>query len=506
MTPPGLLIGVDLGTTALKAAAFATVGGALLGCARRRLETRVDADGTREQDVGALRQALKEVFAELRAVVGEDCWQGVSGIGLAAQGGSGAVLRRSDGSPLTPLILWNDSRAAALLPEVAAARSSHYWRELSQRHGPGMGLARLLWLQRQRPGCLGPGMLYAGAGEVGYFLLTGVWRQDACNALQMGCYQVLEDRLDGEPLSLVGTGLEQVAPLRRGHATEPLGPAGAALLGLPAGLPVAGPYMDHEAGYLSAVGSFQSPLQCSLGTAWVGNFTMPQPRSGWSPVQLVIAAPTPGGGSLVIQPLLTGNVSWDWGLNSFVDADQRLALLKVAEVFAERLLPPAGMTCIPWLTQANPWAPGLAGGGVFAGVSPQARPEDFVRALALGLCCEFYRVFRELKERGVVDGIVLGGGASKGAFFRTLLAALFAPLPVVQCADEDVGGARGALAAFAGAVSHSQSIPVAAPDSAQSAAIRRCFEGYAATFAATYGWHPLGAPYRLTGAAHGGAA
>jgi sugar (pentulose or hexulose) kinase len=498
MTQPGLLMGVDLGTTALKAAAFDATDGALLCSASRRLETRVDAEGAREQDVGALRQAIGQVFAELRATLGEKRWAAVCGIGLAAQGGSGALLRRSDGTPLTPLILWNDSRAAALLPEVAAARSSHYWRELSQRHGPGMGLARLLWLQRQRPSSLGPGVLYAGAGEVGYFLMTGVWRQDACNALQMGCYHVLEDRLDPEPLSLVGVGLEQVAPLRAGHSTTPLSPAGAALLGLPTGLPVAGPYMDHEAGYLSAAGGFRRPLQVSLGTAWVGNFVMPGPRSGWSPVQLVIAAPTPGTGSLVIQPLLSGNVSWDWGLNCFVDSDHRAALTQAAGLFAERLLPPPGMTCIPWLTQASPWAPGAQGGGVFAGVSPQARPEDFARALALGLCCEFYRVFRELKERNVVDGVVLGGGASKGAFFRTLMAALFAPLPVVLCADEDVGGARGSLTAFSEAVSRSLSLPVAAPAEPTAADIRQRYDTYAATFAATYGWHALGAPYRLT--------
>ncbi len=55
MTQAGLLIGVDLGTTALKAAAFDAVGGALLGAASRRLDTRVEADGTREQDLDTLR-------------------------------------------------------------------------------------------------------------------------------------------------------------------------------------------------------------------------------------------------------------------------------------------------------------------------------------------------------------------------------------------------------------------------------------------------------------------
>ena len=42
-----------------------------------------------------------------------------------------------------------------------------------------------------------------------------------------------------------------VAPLRPGHETAPLSAAGARLLGLTAGIPVAGPYNDHEAGHLA---------------------------------------------------------------------------------------------------------------------------------------------------------------------------------------------------------------------------------------------------------------
>ena len=498
MTQPTVLIGFDLGTTALKAATFDLASGQVLAVSAHRLETRTEADGTREQEVLHLRDALARVARDLRQRLGEAVWQGVRGLGLAAQGGSGALLERRTGAAQTPLYLWNDSRAASLLPEVSCARSSAYWRELAQRRGPGHGLARMLWLQRRQPGCFAGDVIYAGAGEIAYFLMTGTWRQDACNALQMGCYDVLHNRIDSDPLSVVGVALSQVAPLRPGHATESLSPAGAQVLGLPPGLPVAGPYMDHEAGYLSAAGLGAHPLQCSLGTAWVGNFVMPDPRCGWSPVQLVIASPVPGTGSLVIQPLLTGNVSWDWGLGCFVGPERHAALAQAEALFAARLLPPPGMTCIPWFTQANPWAAGTSGGGVFAGVSAHSTPPDFLRALALGLCCEFYRVFRELKERRVVDAVILSGGASKGPYFQTLLAALFSPVPVLLCADEDVGGARGALAAFSESLVRSRAVPVAPPEAKVAQAVQAAFLAYCATFAGTYAAHPAAAPYRLT--------
>lgn len=498
MAAADLLIGIDLGTTALKVAAFTADSGRLLATASRRLPTRVAADGTREQDLTDLRNGLAAAFGEVRQAVGAAAWSRTAGIGLAAQGGSGALFERHDGTARTPLYLWNDSRAAGLLPEVAAARPAAYWRELSQRRGPGMGLARMLWLQRRCRGAFDGEVIYAGAGEAAFFLMTGQWCQDACNALQMGCYNVLENRLDEDPLAAVGLGLRQVAPLRQGHGLTALSSAGAALIGLPAGVPVAGPYMDHEAGYLSAAGAFPRPLQCSLGTAWVGNVVMPSPRNGWSPVQLVIAAPPPEAGCLVIQPLLTGNVSWEWGLQCFLDHDHATALRKAATLFETALLPPPGLICLPWFNQGNPWLPGNAGAGIFAGAGAGTTCDDMVRALAAGLCCEFYRVFRDLKRTAVVDGLVLGGGASKGAFFRALLAGLFAPLPVVLCADEDTGGARGALVAFSETVCRSQVTPVPPPPEDIRGALCDYCETYARTFDGIYGSHPAGAPYRLT--------
>ena len=492
---PSVYIGIDLGTTNLKAAAFAASDGRVLARAARCLPLRSEADGTREQDVPALRQALDEALLALRSDLGED-WDQVAGIGLAAQGGSGALVDGKTGEPHTPLYLWNDSRAAAHRPPVAAAKSAAYWRELSQREGPGMGLARIAWLRERQPDNLTAATRYVGAGELAFFALTGVWRQDACNARQCGCYNVLGDCLDAEPLAVVGGSLNLVAPLREGHQTFPLAPAAAARLGLAAGLPVAGPYMDHEAGYLAAVGVCVRPLQVSLGTAWVGNFVVPNPSSGYAPVQLVIGSPA-GPGSLVIQPLLTGNVSWDWGLRTLVDPDLRTALASLNSLFAESLLPPAGLTCLPWFTQGNPLGGKAPGGGAFLGMGAHTPRADLVRALAVGMSCEFHRVFGEVVERGLVDGIVLGGGASKGGFFRRLFAALFAPVPVWSLKDEDLAGARGTLHALCPAIARATPVRVPAESDDIVHAVHAHREDYGRAFAHLLGDGGAAAPYRV---------
>jgi sugar (pentulose or hexulose) kinase len=489
-------IGIDLGTTNLKAAAFSSGTGEALARTACRLPMRSEADGTREQDVAALLAALDDGLAKLRAELGAG-WAQVAGIGLAAQGGSGALVDGTTGTAHTPLYLWNDSRAAGHRAAVAEAKPAEYWRELSQREGPAMGLARLAWLGERVPEAFTVRTRYVGAGELAFHALTGIWRQDACNALQLGCYNVLEDRLDAIPLQAVCCDLDLVAPLREGHRTAPLSPAAAKHLGLPAGMPVAGPYMDHEAGFLSAAGVCPRPLQVSLGTAWVGNFLVPDPTVGYAPVQLVIGSPR-GPGNLVVQPLLTGNVSWDWGLKTLVDEDLPAALGQLDAIFSSNLLPPRGVTCLPWFTQSSPFCAPAPGGGSFVGLGAHTSRHDLVRALAVGMCCEFQRVFDEVGSGGLVDGVVLGGGASKGAFFRRLFSALFAPLPVWSLKDEDLAGARGTLHALCPEIATAKPVRVPAEKPDMIQAVRQQADDYASMFASLLGDGGPAAPYRLS--------
>jgi gluconokinase len=461
------------------------------------LAIRTGADGRREEKLDEVSSALARSARRLRRRLGK-AWGRIAGMGLAAQGGSGAIVDGRTGRSFTPLYLWNDARAAAFMPRIIKGRPASFWRRRTLRDLPGAGLARLLWLRKERPALFAKRNMYVGAGEFAFFRLTGVWRQDACNALQIGCYNARRDCLDAGLLALAGVPLSFVAPLRSGHERHPLSAAGASLLGLPAGIPVAGPYMDHEAGYLSAAGVSRRPLACSLGTAWVGNFVLGDRERWRSPVQLVLPAPV-GAGRLVVQPLLTGNVTWDWALANFVHPDRGEALARLEAVFDRALLPPEGLLALPWLNVRNPLQPGRHGGAGFFGMAPQTGREDLLRAVAAGMACEMYRVFAGVKRLRKVDAVVLGGGASKGRFFRTLLAALFAPLPVYRLADEDVSGARGTLYAFSPKASRSRAERVAVPPRALKGRILEHFERYREIFGRLYAGTPAGGAVTFAG-------
>ncbi|HIJ73001.1 MAG TPA: FGGY-family carbohydrate kinase [Candidatus Hydrogenedentes bacterium] len=450
-----MYLGIDLGTTTLKVAAFDAKTGALVARYEQRLRTQVDHEGKREQEPVGIWKGVCSACSQVRSQCAgsKKQWSAVRGIGLACQGGSTIIADRRTGSALSSMILWNDARAYPYIEAIMAEKGPKYWASFTLRDEPGMGLARIHWLRERRPELFHHDNIYIGAGEYLYFNLTGQWRQDPCHALQSGCYDARRARLSDNGPRVVGETAAFFAPVRQGHTTHPLRKEAARSLKLSEGIPVAGPYMDQEAGFLSVAHTSKQPLACSLGTAWVGSFRLPAPARGSSPSQLVIPDPS-GRGRLVIQPLLSGNVTWDWGLETFVHASLKKALATHAAVLKGRILPPRGLVALPWLYRPNPFRPHLAGGGGFMGISPATTKADMFRAVIAGMAYELFRVFSGLQERGVMDAVVLCGGASRGQPFQQLIARLFRPLPAYCVVEDDWAGARGCLCAFGGKPAH----------------------------------------------------
>jgi len=490
-----VLIGIDLGTTVLKVGAFDAGSGKTLGGAARRLPVRFVAGGGRELRAGAIDRALHETLAELRAALAA-AWDGVEGIGLAAQGGSSMFADRKTGRARSAMILWNDARCQPWVRRIADETTRRFWRRTVLYDTPPAGLGRLLWLRETRPELFAEDAIHVGAGEYVYHRLTGIWRQDPGNAIQVGSYNARTRKLTRTVFSRFGLPLSLVAPLRRGHEKDALSKKGAAIMGLTAGIPVAGPYIDQEGGYMAAALASARPLQCSLGTAWVGNFVLPEGMHGGSPSQLVLPAPV-GEGRLVVQPLLTGNATWDWAL-SLLDKEHDAALAKARAVFAKRLLPPEGVVALPWCTQSNPLHPERHGAGVLLGVGTDTTPEEVVRAVAAGLVFELARVFEAVAGARTIDSVVVGGGAGKAPYIRKLLAAVFEGLPVRRQVHGELSAARGAVYPFSKRASQTETRAIRPPSPREKSAALRAYDRYREAFEHVYGDVEDGAAFRIT--------
>jgi glycerol kinase len=141
MTAP-LLLGLDVGTTGVKAV---VVDAELrtLASASRRIPTQHPHPGWVEQKGEDIISAAIESVAEvLAAVPGE-----IAGCGLDHQGESVIAWDADTGEPLSPNIVWQDKRSTAVLERLTAAGHDD---EITQRSGlpidPYFSAAKLTWM------------------------------------------------------------------------------------------------------------------------------------------------------------------------------------------------------------------------------------------------------------------------------------------------------------------------------------------------------------------------
>ena len=138
-----LLLGIDEGTTAVKAALF-DLRLRPLAEARRPVATSHPEPGRVEQDPLAVLEAVEQAVAEVLAAAGA----GASVFaGLAHQGESVLAWDAGSGEPLTPIVVWQDKRQERLLEEVDA--------EVAARSGlpldPYFSAGKLAWLAANDP-------------------------------------------------------------------------------------------------------------------------------------------------------------------------------------------------------------------------------------------------------------------------------------------------------------------------------------------------------------------
>src|SRR5882757_3634665 len=109
-----LLLGIDEGTTAVKAALFDERLRPVRE-ARREKVSRHPRPGWVEQDGEEVLRAVVEAVAELL----EDVPGDVVACGLDHQGESVLAWDAESGAPLTPIVVWQDKRSQEILDELA---------------------------------------------------------------------------------------------------------------------------------------------------------------------------------------------------------------------------------------------------------------------------------------------------------------------------------------------------------------------------------------------------
>jgi xylulokinase len=144
-----LFLGLDVGTTTIKGAAF-DAEGRLVAHAARPYPTARPAPGIVEQDPRHWVEGVRAVFDALTA---EGRAERVAGVGLCSQVNTD-VFVDGEGGPLAPAIGWQDNRAAgdaAALDAGVSPGERLAWWGAPLPIGASHVLARMAWMARERP-------------------------------------------------------------------------------------------------------------------------------------------------------------------------------------------------------------------------------------------------------------------------------------------------------------------------------------------------------------------
>ncbi len=438
VTTRPVTLGIDIGTSGVKAVAL-DAGGKVVASTARTYPLLTPKPGWTEQRpqdwAAASLDALKELAATLKA----GGWTPLA-LGLSGQM-HGAVFLDAGGEVIRPAPLWNDQRTGAAVDEIEAKIPRE---ELIARTGnravTGFQLPKLLWLRQAEPENFARlHKVLLPKDYLGY-VLTGNFFTEPSDASGIGALNLASKTWDIEVLNALSLDVALFPEVVDSWAVVgQILPEMAAQTGLPADLKiVAGGGDNAAAGIGLGLGAHRPGVgSVSLGTSGVLfaplDTPTPDPQG-----RVHLFAHADGGYNLLgVTLACAGALQW------FHDA--LAPETDFADLLAEAATVPdgaEGVTFLPYLAgERSPLMnPDLRGS--WSGLSLAHRRPHLVRALLEGTVCalsDTYRVMQPLCSLTTL--LSTGGGARSDLWLGLVSGALELP---VQHIEHAPGAAEGA--------------------------------------------------------------
>lgn len=431
------MIGIDVGTSSLKAIAVDGTG-TVLASADRAYPVAIEHPGWSEQDPALWWEACESALEELDAA---HC----DGIGFTGQM-HGLVALGDDEAPLRPAILWNDGRSQpqvdALLERVGVARLV----ELSgNRPLAGFTAPKLLWLADHEPELLGRIRRIMLPKDYVRMRLTGEAACEVTDASGTLLLDVGQRRWSEELCEVFGVDSAWLPPVHES----------AAVVGrTAAGVPVAAGAGDQAAGALGVgVIDAAGPASLVLGTSGV-IFAAQDAYAADPEGRLHEFCHALEGRWHVMGVILAAAGALAWLDRAIGHGDGIPALLEEAAAW-----PPGceGLLFAPYLSGERTPHPDSDVRGGFVGLGLRHDRGAMVRAVLEGVAHALRDGLDLIRESnpthpGPASARVSGGGARSQLWCEILAAML--ELPLEHTASSSAGAAYGAalLGGVAGGV------------------------------------------------------
>jgi sugar (pentulose or hexulose) kinase len=443
-----LLLGLDAGTSVVKAALYDR-NGAELATAQRSTPVLSPHPLWSESDMAEIWSIVAATIRTLLSANGISA-QRIAAVGLTGTM-VGAWLIDSSGQPVRNAILWNDGRTQPLIDRLSAQHPNLMTR-ICQTSGSvmqqGCTLPVLRWLAEHEPGTLARAECVLCCKDWIVYQLTGSRQIDPTEASVMPG-DARTRTYSEEMIALFELDrFRQLLP--RVIASEQLAgvvqETAAIMTGLRPGTPVAVGAGDVPASAIG-LGAVEPGVACTLlGTNILNCLVVDRPI--FEPAEVGLLFCMPGKRWLRAMVNVAGTTSLDWFIVQFCAAERDVAatpaaLYTMMEALAERSgVGAKGVLFLPYLSAlgiTTPfWEP--AARAEFFGLTDQHTRGDLLRAVYEGIALSIRDGYAVQPE--AVTEIRLSGGGAKSAFWSQMIADCTGKTVVVPQGAEF--GAKGA--------------------------------------------------------------
>lgn len=371
-----LLLGIDIGTSNIKAV-VATAEGDVLAEAHAAYDTQFPQPGWAEQNpedwwtgtVSAVRQALAQAGADPARIAGI----GVSGQGCAV------TLLDDLGVVIRPAVIWMDARSEPQCEALRRCCADHILQRNGKSPAPYNADPVLMWLNEHEPQSVARAQVSLTTTAYLNFRLTGEQVMNISDASILFAFDLAVQDWSDSLIAAFGLPRHlypRVAPCQQ--VIGSLQADAAAALGLPGGIPVVAGGEDTSSAGLAIGVVYPGQALLSLGTA--GTLYVVQDKPHVSPELLAFAHVLNGktllGGSMVA---VGGALKWCRDLfGEHLSFDDLTALAATVDPGADRLL------FLPYLSgELQPINDGHAR-GVLLGLTMSTTRAHVVRAVMEG--------------------------------------------------------------------------------------------------------------------------
>jgi gluconokinase len=408
-----VVIGVDAGTTSVKATAFAVDG---TDVAHTEVGYPLDEPhpGWAEQDPALVAQAVTEAIrgaAEAADAAGHT----VRGLSISSAM-HGLVTLDADDEPLTALMTWGDTRAFEQAERLKRDHPELHGRTGTPLH-PMAPLAKLCWLREEEPETFAAAARFVGVKELVLHRLTGEWAVDHSVASGTGLFHIRSLEWDAMALEIAGVAGHQLARLVPAKEQFALT---ATDTGLPAGTPVVAGAGDGPLANLGVGAVRPGVAAVSIGTSGALRVMVEHPTTDPAGRAFCYAL-TPGrwavGGAIN-----NGGVVLQWAGEALAPDLGEHAEEELMALAAGIPAGSEGLIMLPYLLseRAPHWS--ALPRGAYVGLTRGHGRAHLIRAAIEGVCQQLALVLASVREAGnEVTEIRATGGFARSELWRQIL-------------------------------------------------------------------------------------